>query len=398
VNSRPRILSIIDDVGFAGGEARLLTFCRTIDRNRFTHTLLTIQGADPLREQQWAMRQQFAKARVEVREMGDGSAHPRPKSRKQIRIFRAASRLLTKVRELCREIRDLKIDLVDAHMEPANLIGVLAGRFTGVPVVVTAYHPKPLVPYPFWRMSGQFTLSTASVVVTDSRASAEEIRRWIVGPKPRILVIPNGLDHPSTECTKSECRRLMGLPTDPAIRVIGQVAGLVEYKGQLVLLEAARRVMMSEPNTIFLIVGYARTDLDYKARLERRASELGIAPKTRIVSYPGPIGDAWSVIDIHVHASLFDSLPNAIMEAMSLRKPSVVTAVGGVPEMVEDRSTGFVVPPNDPVSLADALVRLLRDPEFAMKLGDAAFRRYLQRYTPQVMTRALEHTFLQLLS
>ena len=85
------------------------------------------------------------------------------------------------------------------------------------------------------------------------------------------------------------------------------------------------------------------------------------------------------------------------MEAMSLRKPSVVTAVGGIPEMVEDDVTGLVVPPRDPGALADGLMKIIRDPELAMKLGDAAFGRYLERYTPQIMTRSLEETFLQFL-
>jgi len=114
------------------------------------------------------------------------------------------------------------------------------------------------------------------------------------------------------------------------------------------------------------------------------------------VSYPGPIGDVWQALDIHVHASLMDSLPNAIIEGMSLALPAVVTSVGGIPEMVEHEETGLVVPPDDPASLANALLQLLRHPYQAAALGQAAYRRYRDRYGTEAMTRTLEQLFATL--
>ena len=66
------------------------------------------------------------------------------------------------------------------------------------------------------------------------------------------------------------------------------------------------------------MVGYDRTNVSYQDSLEQRAAALGIAESIRIVSYAGPIGDVWHALDIHVHASLMDSLPNAIIEGMSV--------------------------------------------------------------------------------
>ncbi|HEX4381622.1 MAG TPA: glycosyltransferase, partial [Myxococcales bacterium] len=95
----------------------------------------------------------------------------------------------------------------------------------------------------------------------------------------------------------------------------------------------------------------------------------------------------------HVHTSSIDSLPNALIEGMSLGKPAVVSAVGAMPEHVEDGRSGMLVPPDDPAAAAAALLRLLEDRAFAARLGAAAQQRYLQRFTPEITARAIEGHF-----
>jgi glycosyltransferase involved in cell wall biosynthesis len=187
-------------------------------------------------------------------------------------------------------------------------------------------------------------------------------------------------------------RGRLGLPQDPRVRVIGQISRIIPSKGQGRLLTAARSVLAKEPETAFLICGYPQ-DPAYQAWLEREAVTLGIADRVRIIRYPGPIGDVWAAIDIHVHASLADSSPMAIAEGMALAKPAVVTRVGGIPELVEHGRTGLVVPAGDSEALAGALLRLLREPETARRLGTAAHERYRLRHRPESMARSLEEIF-----
>jgi glycosyltransferase involved in cell wall biosynthesis len=180
------------------------------------------------------------------------------------------------------------------------------------------------------------------------------------------------------------------------VQVVGQISAFLEFKGQLVLLEAAQNVLREECNVYFILVGYTSHDLDFRRRVEQKAIELGIQDRVRILSYPGPIGDIWQIIDVHVHASLFDSLPQAILEGMSLSKPAVVTAVGGVPEAVINGRTGLVVEPGDSAALANAISRLLRDTELSRRLGAAAFIRYEDEYRPELTARKLETCFERL--
>jgi hypothetical protein len=123
---RKRILSVIGDLGFGGGENRLLALARNIDRNRFEHILMTINQADPDREETCAMRRHYAEAGVELKDLGEG-----PSSGTTPRVRHKAARLMRRVRKLCDVIKQLDIDVVDAHLEPAALVGVMAAAITG---------------------------------------------------------------------------------------------------------------------------------------------------------------------------------------------------------------------------------------------------------------------------
>jgi len=247
------------------------------------------------------------------------------------------------------------------------------------------------------RLLGQAVFARADAFICDSKAQSERINRWLLRPHRRSLVIPNGVPVPLVTRTNAAMRQQLGIPLDRSVRVVGQVSRLIPYKGQQVLLRAAREVLSQAPDTYFLLTGYPNEDPGYVETLRTCARDLDIEHRVLIVSWPGSIGDIWELIDIHVHASLHDSLPIAITEGMSLRKPAVVTNVGGVEEMVTNEQTGLVVSMNDPGALTAGILRLLREPETAERLGAQARQRYQERYRPEVMSRALENLFVDLI-
>jgi glycosyltransferase involved in cell wall biosynthesis len=393
VTRKLRVLSVINELYFGGDENRLLAMARSIDRDRFDLTVVTLKRPDTdLDPHYGTMRQQYAAAGVDVRDLGEGHPNEGLPPGSPLRLVRAASMFGRTANKICKLIRTLEIDVIDAHLGPGNLVGVMAGVMTGTPRVVTTYHVEQWDPRWLWYGVHQWTLANADAIITDSDACAAQIRRWMIRRNPNIPVIPNGVVPPQSARPVGELRAIFGLPADPAVKVVGQISTLLPTKGHMVLIEAARTIRDRVPNSAFLLVGYVREDPSYKDRLEARAAELGLADRVRIVSYPGPIGDVWQVIDVQAHPTMLDSLPNAIIEGMSLGRPAVVTSVGGIPTLVEDGVTGLVVPPNDAPALADALVRVLSQPDFAKRLGDAAQARYAQNYTPDIMARRLERT------
>jgi glycosyltransferase involved in cell wall biosynthesis len=394
---RVRVLSVVNTLYFGGAECRLLSLSKGIDTDRFDQTVLTLKRIDPARESEFgSLRPHFAAANIEVQNLNEapprtGSAHGTV-----TKVARSMPRLSRTLVKLMRYIRANHIDVVDTHCGTANKIGVAAAVLANRPVVATTYGLEVFRPLWLWHFSESVTLTAASAIVTDSAAVAAQIRRALLRPR-KIAVIPNGIEPPRAERSRDEMRAELGIPPDPRIRVIGQVASLTPRKGQLVLLEAAYRLCEVDPHVHFLICGYPRDPLDYARSLYLRAADRGLGSRVHFVGYPGPIGDIFRAIDIQVHAATEESLPQAIIEGMALGKPAVVTAIAGIPSMVADGKTGLIVPPGDAGALAAALEYLLRDRSAVERLGIAARQRYLERYTDKQMVSSLERLFVDVM-
>jgi glycosyltransferase involved in cell wall biosynthesis len=383
------ILSIIDDLHFGGDEYRLHAFAQALDRERFDHTVLTLMKEDrAIGEKYGSMRDQYRQAGIRLMDIGQDAAKIGERHEKTI-----ASRLFSawkKIHKVASLIQDEKIDVLDVHLSPANPIGAVAAIKVGIPFAVTLYQVNSMQSSKLW-LAGQFNLGSAALLITDSESQASLVRRWLVR-RPPIRVIPNGTPQPKAVLSRQTMFKLFNIPDRP-LTIIGQVSSLVSYKGHLVLLDAAKRVLEQHPECFFLMVGYERREEGYRELLLRRAAALGIADRVRIAGYPGPIGDVWNIIDIHVHASQLDSLPNALLEAMSLGKPSVITSVGGVPEVVKHEVNGFLVAPNDLEQLSVSLLRFIEDPSLRAAIGHEAQSTYVKYFRPQMMTRGLENAF-----
>jgi glycosyltransferase involved in cell wall biosynthesis len=395
--TRARVASVIADLWFGGTSNRLLSFATTIDRSRFDHVVLTLWSRDPAQDQATGSRRAaYAETGVEVIGLDDPGRRRIMPSRRPGDVLRAGLTLRRMIARLCRVIRERRIDLIDAQHATAALMGALAGTLTRRAVTLTEYYPY-YFDRPGMRAVGNLVHRAADAFICDSKAHSDLINRWLWRPHPRSVVIPNGIPVPAVTRSNAEMRAELGIPADRTARVVGQVSRLVRHKGQRDLLRAARTVLAEFPDTWFVLTGYAGEDPAYLEQLRADARELGIEDRLRIVSWPGSIGDIWALIDIHVHASVEDSLPIAITEGMAFGKPAVVTDVGGVREMVTHEETGLVVPMRDPDAIATGVLRLLREPETGCRLGASARARYRSGYRPEVMTRAIEEVFLEVL-
>jgi len=247
---------------------------------------------------------------------------------------------------------------------------------------------------PVWSLyRGIYPLVDA--LICDSDTCLDAMRQWMVFAPPGYC-IPNGIEPPRAQRRAAELAAELGIP--PQAKIVAQIARLRPYKGQHLLLEAASTVLAQEPEAFFLVIGYPGNDkggLEYLDRLKQMIERQGIGDRVRIVSYPGSIGDIWSLVDIHAHPTLLDSSPIALLEGMSLGKPAVTTRIGGIHELVIDGETGIILPPGDGNALASAILRLLQHPDEAARLGRNAQRRYEAGYTPNIMARRIEDLFEQ---
>jgi glycosyltransferase involved in cell wall biosynthesis len=222
---------------------------------------------------------------------------------------------------------------------------------------------------PFQILLGLITVRAADLVLAPSEATAAELRRdYRVG---EVGVIPNVTG---------------GLKIAPAGEVEGPpgyllfVGRLRIRKGVEVLLEALRELRRKVPGAVLRIAG----DGEHRAALERAAAELGPAVAflgTRDASQVRTLlrGAAALVVP-----SIYEGMPLVVLEAMEAGVPVVASAVSGIPEVVVDGETGWLVPPEDPEALARALEAVLTDPDEARRRGEAGRRRVAERYRPAV--------------
>jgi glycosyltransferase involved in cell wall biosynthesis len=163
--------------------------------------------------------------------------------------------------------------------------------------------------------------------------------------------------------------------------VIGNVAALVPHKGQHHLLEAAALVIRRVPEARFVIVG----DGELRAALTREVKEKRLAAHVVLAGFRSDALELTKGFDVFAMSSVSEGMCTALVDAMAASKPAVCTAAGGIPEVMVDGETGFVVAPADPRAMADKLLLLLKDEALRVRMGHAALRRARDRFTVERM-------------
>lgn len=189
-------------------------------------------------------------------------------------------------------------------------------------------------------------------------------------PAAKIHIIRSGVDVKNFE-NSAELDLPAKLGAEQGRSIVAMVARLHPIKDHVTFLSAARIVLDSLPRTQFIIIG----DGPERAALEKLCGALEIALNVHFLGTCSDIDRILPAIDVHVLSSHSESLPLAVLEGMACGKPVVCTDVGGTSETVEHGISGFLVPPRDPVLLANHLTTLLSNPVLAEQMGAAGKRR-----------------------
>ncbi len=380
MGARIRVASVGRLATIGGDENRLLQTALAMDPGRVEHVVIVVDGTDHLDErerQRWAgMRQQYAAAGVEVVELAPS---------RRGGVAGAAARAESTAR-LARELRRRRIDVVDARSGVPAVMGVAAATAARTPVVtLTSYYTSWFEPLP-QKLVGQAMFARLDALISDAQATLDDFDTWRWSHHAELALVQNGILPATSELTREEARAALGLWDDPGTHVVGHISRLLRRKAHDVFLRAAATCLESDPDLRFAVVGFrAEEEPDTYDELLALRDRLGLVEQVRFVSHPGPVGDAFRAIDTFAHLSLADSSPIAIHEGMSLGKPSVISALPGNRELVDDGVTGLLVPPGDHLAAAEAFLRLAKDPDLAERIGAGARARYLERHRPEIM-------------
>ena len=276
---------------------------------------------------------------------------------------------------LRRILRDQPFDLVHVHKYKDGVLGTLAARLAGVPLVVRTMHglAEPLRGWKnlksrLYETLDRLTLQfMANLIIAVSQRMAQTL--WETGYCPTMVTcIQNGLDIGQVRATRAadDVRRDLGV--GPRSCLIGTVGRLSTVKGHAHLLRAAQRIVDRDRGARFLVAG----DGPLRGDLLAQAAELQIADACLFPGARRDVYDVMAAMDLFTLPSLNEGIPMSLLEAMALGKPVVASAVGGVPEVVQHRVNGLLVAPGDDRALADACLEVMRNRELARTLGARA--------------------------
>jgi glycosyltransferase involved in cell wall biosynthesis len=271
-----------------------------------------------------------------------------------------------------------RVDVVHTHNQLPLIYAALPGRLSGARVLHTKHGPHPDRAYRLWlRRVGAAATHTFVAVSEATAAFAREIHE--VAPR-KLRVILNGtdLDKFARDPTARErVRESWGV--GPNGFVIGTVGRMAPEKNHAMLLRALAP-LLGEPARL-VIAG----DGCERGATERLAKELGIAPWLRLLGEVRDVAPVLSGLDVFVLSSSYEGLPMVLTEAMGAGLPVVATAVGGVPKVVAEGETGYLVAPGDADELRSRVERLRADPKLARRLGERGLEVSRQCYSLERM-------------
>jgi L-malate glycosyltransferase len=211
------------------------------------------------------------------------------------------------------------------------------------------------------------------------------IREMLVGdgvPPARAVTVHEGIDIERVDAAApAKLHEELWLPHHAPI--VGNVAALVPHKGQRHLIEAARLVLPHVPDARFVIAGEG----ELRPALDRQIKEHHLEKHVVLAGFRPDVLSLHKAFDIFVMSSVTEGLGTSLLDAMAAGKPVVATAAGGIPEVVVDGGTGFLVPPRDHEAMAAAIVRLLKDEALRQRMGAAGRTRACTMFSAERMVQ-----------
>ena len=366
--SRVRVMYVVPDLGVGGAERHVTVLMPNLDRRRFDAAVVCIGAEGEL--------------------FGDLVARGIP----AVALHRGKWQAVSALWDLVREMRRFAPDVVITRGYSAEALGRIAAWVAGVPHSVVwvrndgDVERRGVVRRAADRVLDRVTTAYFGLV----RAQLDYMIDDLKYPPDKIRIIPNGVDTARFQ-SSSDRSALAGLGIGESDKVVGILAALRPEKDHATFLRAARLVAERMPQSKFLIVGEGRM----RPEIERLIGRYGLGDRVVLTGARSDVPELLRAMDVFVLSSFsVECFPNALLEAMAAGRPAVCTAVGGVPEILEEPATGFLVPPHDPEALADRLVQILSDPVLAQQMGRAARARVESRYSLAASVAAAEHALL----
>jgi len=299
---------------------------------------------------------------------------------KNIKIKRKISPLtdLITLLQLFFYFKKKKFDIVHTHTPKPGLLGQLAAKIAGVPVVINTVHglyfQKDSSPFKrkFFIYIEKIAAKCSTLIFSQNKEDINTMVKEKIANIKKIKHLGNGVDINKFNTLRfSEKfivnkKRELGIKNN--LKIVGTVGRLVKEKGYLELFKAFKLVLEKFPETLLLIIG--PEDLEKKDAFSPTiVKDYGIKNNVIFLGERTDTDELYSLMDVFILASHREGFPRTIIEAMASKLPVVATDIRGCREAVENETTGKLVPPHDSRALAEEIIYFLNNPDKAKEIG-----------------------------
>lgn len=355
LTGRITVVHVITKLELGGAQENTLVTVEQLDRGRFDVALWSGPGGlldDEAARIPHLDRRVFEDLRREVRPAGDA---------------RALVAMVRALREARRAHEDRgghpRAFILHTHSSKAGILGRLAGRAAGVPIIIHSIHgfgfhdgQDPRTHAVFLNAERAAARATDAFISVSYASLAEGRARGVVLPGQPAVVIRSGFDLVGFRAEAArglETRRELGLT--PEDEVLVAIANLKPQKDPLTLMRALPAVLRARPRAVLLYAG----DGELRSEVEAEIARLGIVDHVRLLGWRRDVPAVIGAGDVVVLSSIFEGLPRSAVQAVVARRPFVGTRVDGTSEIIRNGKNGWLVEPRDPEALARAIVRTL---------------------------------------
>ena len=280
------------------------------------------------------------------------------------------------------------VDIVHTHSSADSWIASTAAKLSSRrPLVVRTRH-----------LSCSFNNRMIYNLMADRVITVgESTRQYMIQEKgideSRVLTIPTGVDLTkfNPEQMKENLREELGVP--PEAPIFGTVAVLRMSKGHRYLLEAAKEIVQFCPGAKLLLAGAGPQEKN----LRKIIQENGLGSCVIMPGFREDVARVLKTLDVFVFPSLEEALGTAVLEAMAMERPVVATRVGGIPEVVQEGKTGYLVEPANPGAIAEKVILLLQDKDLRQKMGIQGRKFVEAYYDNRLMVKRIEQLYQKLM-
>jgi glycosyltransferase involved in cell wall biosynthesis len=292
------------------------------------------------------------------------------------------------VARIVEELRQRRAQVLVTHSSVDAWTAGLAARLAGIPVIRMRHLSVPLRTNPLSR--AVYTLLCDGIVTT-----GEAIRTILVHhlrvPPGKVVSIPTGVDLEEFDPDRVVPTRLREeLDVDPHIPLVGMIAVLRSWKGHLVFLQALRRLRETRPDVQGVLVGEG----PFRSVIQDAIRAHGVDTCVRVLGHREDVAGILGALDVVVSASTAaEGIPQALLQALAMRRPVVASDVGGVSEIIRPGETGWLVPTGDPGALADAILEVFSHPSWAQRMAEQGRKLVESEYSLETMGERMEQLY-----